>query len=290
MVSWYYHGQANYSRRFWPAVTPEINPSTPEVYYERMRPTQIRTAREACPAVYVPIATLEWHEKHDPLGLDGLKAQGLAERCTREGGGLVFPTLYYGENREGELIELFDEYQPAICETMGLDPAGFATGYMGRKFSEQSAAYRDLLLHILYQARSLGFRVIVFVAGHYPLLRCADAACRVFHQECRRSAPSRFIPATFSFSDYELVTDVHPDIEDHAGFWETSLLMALFPELVDLNELPADEKKLQGVLNSSRPVREASAEFGEEAVGLIVGRAVKEVQDRLKDPARFYQR
>ena len=261
-----------------------------EVRYERMRPAQIRQAREACPAVYIPLGSLEWHERHAPVGLDGLKAHALAIRCARAGGGLVWPTLHYGENREGELIEMFEEHQEGIARHMGIPPSSFAPGYMGRSVPDQVLSYYQLLMHLLMQARSLGFKVIVFVAGHYPLAEHARVSCRLFYHHCCRTAGRAGIPATFVFSDQELARDLFPECADHAGFWETSLLMALDPGLVDLDALPKRERDRIGILASKRPVTESNAEFGERAVRGIVGRAVQAVRERLADPARFEPR
>ena len=47
----------------------------PKVRYEEMLPSEIVAARTACPIVYVPLGTLEWHGEHDAVGLDALKAQ-----------------------------------------------------------------------------------------------------------------------------------------------------------------------------------------------------------------------
>ena len=269
----------------------ELNPmSGVEVRYERLRPSEIVSAREAHPVVYIPLGTLEWHGHHDPVGLDGLKAQALAIRCAEAGGGLVFPTLWFGENRDGHLLEMFPEFQDAVIRDMKLDPAAFAPGYMGRTIPAQVQGYQALLLHILAEAASYGFKVIAFVAGHYPLLKQAEAANGLFYYQCCRYLNLPDIPVTWAFSDYELVTDLYPGIQDHAGFWETSLLMALDPGLIDLDTLPKDESELIGVLGTSRPVREANAEFGEEAVGAIVGRVVDQVRQRLADPEKFYSR
>lgn len=260
-------------------------PQPVEVHYERMRPDQIRRAREACPVVYIPLGTLEWHGLHDPVGLDGLKADALAVRCARAGGGLVFPPLYFGE-----LIEMFEEYQQSIAHHMGLDPGNFSAGYMGCTVADQIQRYQNLMLHILFEATSLGFKVIVFAAGHYPLLEYARAAGRVFYHHCNRSTSIEKIPATFVFSDYELVQDVFPEAPDHAGFWETSLQMALVPGLVDLKTLPEDEKELIGVLGTKRPVRDSNAEYGERAVHLIVERVTRAVHERLRQPEKFHPR
>jgi creatinine amidohydrolase len=261
-----------------------------ETRYERLRPAEIVQARSAAPVVYIPLGTLEWHGFHGPAGLDGLKAHALSMRCAGKGGGLVFPPVYFGENREGELIELFPEFRERIAGGMGLPANSFRPGYMGRSVSQQVQGYFDLLFHILCEASSLGFKLIVLVAGHYPLKEYANTASRIFYQHCSRAFEIERIPVTWAFSDYDLVEDFFPGVADHAGFWETSLLMALEPGLVDLSLLSSDEEQHIGILNSSRPARESSEEFGERAVQKIVERAVEGVQDRLSHPERYYPR
>ena len=71
-----------------------------EVRYQMLRPAQVRARRTACPVVYIPVGTIEWHGPQNPLGADTLQAEGLALACARAGGGLVFPPLYYGEKQE----------------------------------------------------------------------------------------------------------------------------------------------------------------------------------------------
>lgn len=86
----------------------------PIVRYERLRPAQIVAQREACPIVWLPIGTIEWHGEHNPVGLDTLKIHALLEVCAREIGGLVFPPLYYGENREQALAPSKPLWRPFI--------------------------------------------------------------------------------------------------------------------------------------------------------------------------------
>jgi creatinine amidohydrolase len=237
---------------------------------------------------FLPLGALEWHERHNPVGLDGLKAKGLAMRSALHCGGLVFPTLYYGENREAELIEMFPEFQKVIAARMGIDPENFSAGYMGRSILEQTTSYHHLLFHTLCEISSLGFETIVCVAGHYPLKDHAETVARIFHQFSARTRRMERVPVVWAFSDWDLVEDLYPDAADHAGFWETSLLMALEPGLVDLSEIPGNEDELIGVLNSDRPVRESNAEFGEEAILRILERIDLGVRDRMANPERYY--
>lgn len=260
---------------------------TQEVQYERMRPRQIVAAREACPVAYLPLGTLEWHGPQNPVGTDAIKAHALAVRCAQAGGGLVFPPVWYGESREEGLMEATGAEREDIAAGMGLPPSNFAPGYMRFSPHEQVQSYGRLLLHCLFQIQSLGFKVAVFVAGHYPLIDHARAACSLFHQARFNNRRARMI--TWAFSGYELVRDEFPDAGDHAGYWETSLMLALAPGLSDLDELPADPQTRPIGVITSEPVRDSSAEFGERAVALIVERATKRVLDRLNNPQAYYE-
>lgn len=256
-----------------------------EVRYDCMRPRQIVAARERCPVAYLPIGTLEWHGPHSPVGLDAIKAHAIAVRCAQVGGGLVFPALFYGESREEGLMEVGAADHEGIWEEMHLPPGNFAPGYMRSSPREQYENYQRLLLHCLYEIQSLGFKVIVLVPGHYPLVDHARAACCIYHQTRFNGKRAQCI--TWSFTGYELVQDEFPDAGDHAGYWETSLMLALRPDLMDLAELPAGDQRPTGTLTGP-PIQQANAEFGERALALIVSRAVEQVRRRLEKPADYY--
>lgn len=258
-----------------------------EVQYDRMRPRQIVAAREACPVAYLPIGTIEWHGPQNPVGLDTLKAHALAVRCAQAGGGLVFPPVWYGESREEGLMEANGAEREQIAEQMRLPLANFAPGYMRFSPQEQYENYLRLLQHCLYQVQSLGFKVAVFVAGHYPLIDHARAACCLYHQARWDNRRARMI--TWAFTGYELVRDELPDAGDHAGFWETSLALALTPGLTDLDELPADPLIRPVGVITSEPVRHSTAAYGEKAVALIVERVTRQVAERLRNPKAYYE-
>lgn len=260
---------------------------TAEVRYERLRPAQIRAAREACPVAYLPIGTIEWHGVHNPIGLDTVKAHALCVRCAEANGGLVFPALFYGENRENALLESSCGCTEPISEAMGLDPENFRPGYMMRSIAEQDQMYHQLLIHILHQIKSLGFKVCVICAGHYPLIDHAKAAAHIFHQHTHHeySSPKKML--VWVFSGYELVKEKYDYAGDHAAFWEPSLMLALQDSpMVDLAELPEDPQKVIGV-GGLRPPHEATAEIGEKHVREIVEIVGKKVDERLAVPNPF---
>lgn len=246
-----------------------------EVRYERLRPRQIVEAREACPVAYLPIGTIEWHGLHNPVGADTLVSQALAIRCARAGGGLVFPPLYYGEPREEGLMEANSAEREQIAAAMGLPPENFAPGYMHTDTLSEHERYVRLLVHMLFQMESLGFRAIVLMAGHYPLLRHARAAVEIYSLESSKAR-------AWACTGYELVRDEIPDAGDHAAAWETSLMMALRPDLVDLSRLPKgdDPADLIGV-GGRDPRKFASPEYGQRGVEAIVRRIGQKVKEML---------
>ncbi len=252
-----------------------------EVRYERLRPAQIAEAREAAPVAYLPIGTIEWHGEHNPVGLDTLKIHALAIRCAQETGGLVFPPLYYGESREQALMEANAEDRDKILGKMGLSVHDFDPGYMATTHLEQALAYQRLLLHILLEIRSLGFKVIAIAAGHYPLLDHARAAASLFHQ--LTGAPKAI---TWAFTGCDLVRDAGLEVcGDHAGRWETSLLMALDPGMQDLAVFEGRSEPPIGA--SDNGIIESSAEFGERAIDAIVERVGRRVNYLLQNHGRY---
>ena len=235
------------------------------VRYEELLPHQIVEARESCPIAYIAIGGLEWHGEQNCVGLDTVKANGIAIRCAEAAGGLRFPPLFYGENREAYLMETNHDPGELIKQKMGLPPENFAPGYMGVAVQEQDSRYVELLIHILREIRSLGFRIITIIAGHYPLRSHGTAAAEWFNCMARP-----LTARAWCTSGYELVRDEIPEAGDHAGAWETSLMMALRPELVDLSVLPQDPgEKLIGV-GGRDPRVHASPEFGERGVEAVV--------------------
>lgn len=245
-----------------------------KVRYEEMLPHEIVAARTARPVVYVPIGGVEWHGEHNCVGLDTVKIHALAMRCAQAHGGVAMPPLFFGEPRESHLMEANHDPDGRIAEKMGLPPANFAPGYMHTTRREEDERYVRLLVHILFQMESLGFRAIVVMAGHYPLLHHARAAVELYTLQGRARA--------WACTGYELVRDEIPEAGDHAAAWETSLMLALRPDLVDLSRLPAEGglEALIGV-GGRDPRQHASVEFGQRGVEAIVRRIGEKVSELL---------
>ncbi|MCX5683228.1 MAG: creatininase family protein [Planctomycetota bacterium] len=257
-----------------------------EVRYHLLRPAQVVARRKECPVVYIPVGTLEWHGEHNPLGADTLQAEGLAALAARKGGGLVFPPLYFGENRSEGLMESCAADREDIARLMDLPPENFAPDRMPFGVTDQTLNFNRLLLHILAEADSLGFRVGVLVAGHYPLLDHAQAAVLQFNRR-RRTAHDGGMLA-WACGDWALLRrNGYPQAGDHAAGWETSNLLALCPETVDLSALPPKGERAVGVAGTIPP-QDATAALGRERLATAADLMVREVRHRLEHPELYH--
>lgn len=68
---------------------------SPAVQMQFMRPAQLEKAIRDFPVVYVPFGLIEWHGRHLPLGNDALKAHAILVKAAEQGGGAVYPPVYF---------------------------------------------------------------------------------------------------------------------------------------------------------------------------------------------------
>jgi creatinine amidohydrolase len=89
--------------------------------------------------------------------------------------------------------------------------------------------------------------------------------------------------------DYLMVRDTWPDSGDHAAGWETSHIMALHPELVDLSRLPPKGEKLTGIMVSGMLPHDSTAEFGQRTLEASRDAVLAEVRHRLEHQDLYRQ-
>lgn len=244
-----------------------------EVEFERLRPRQIAAEIKEVPVAYLPIGILEWHSFHNPYGLDGLKAKGLACRLAEELGGLVMPIMYWGDNR-AEICEVHldknlsqlpevdpaaPDYIPAdiICETLQVTRDVFQKDAKRSRAHGGWALFEQLLTHSLHQTETYGFQKIVIIPGHYPLFAPVRNAMEKYSQlggQCQ----------TWLLDDSQFAA---AGKGDHAAEHETSLMIALDPATVKLEEADPDPTRLPvGCAAGRDPRRFANKETGSKAI------------------------
>lgn len=134
-----------------------------EVRYEFLRPAQLKAEMERAPLVFLPVAPLEYHGPHLPLGMDSINATECAlGACRKLGKGVVMPTLHMGTERE----------RPEwMLESLGFDKKDWVIGmdfptatwsshyYPEHIFGLTVASHLEMLI-------GQGYRAIVVVNGH----------------------------------------------------------------------------------------------------------------------------
>jgi len=245
-----------------------------KVQYEEMKPHEIVAARNEKPVAYLAIGGVEWHGEHNPVGLDTVKGHELCIRAAQKGGGMAMPALFWGESRESNLLEFNHNQDGKVTEKMDLPKENFAPGYMGGVTVEEEHAFYDkLLLHIYYQLKSLGFRVIFVLCGHYPLKSFALRTAEQFMEK----NPNMKIYAGI---EADPVRDIYPKGGDHAGKWETAIMKTLRPELVDVSILPEDKSIPPIGVYGDDPRDDDLEEFGGKVTQDIIDRMV-EITDKM---------
>lgn len=240
-----------------------------KVRFEEMLPAEIIAARQAHPVAYLPIGGLEWHGRHNCIGLDAVKIHAVCMHIAEQTGGVVFPPLFYGDQRESRLMDANHDPNGLIAADYGLTKESFKPGYMDGSPFERGEMTAMLLVHILHEMASYGFEVLVIAAGHYPLLSSARAACQLYFHD------RGVIP--WAFTGYELVRDELPEAGDHAGPWETSLMLALRPDLVDMSKAEGPSA-IDGLYE--RVQAKSSLEYGRQGLEALT-RKVSQTNEKL---------
>lgn len=172
--------------------------------FELLLPWQLRDIIATSPIAYIPLGTLEWHCEHLPVGLDALTAHDLCLRAAAKSGGVVLPALHYGTG-------------------------GGHSDYPFTIILAKPDEIEAQLAFTISKLKSFGFKKTIIFSGHFPneqldmidrlAVSHSDKDIRVFATAVNRVKG----------------LDISPD---HAGVFETTLLYAMHPNLVQIDRLP----------------------------------------------------
>lgn len=211
--------------------------------FERMFPHEVRTALEQVPMVYLPLGPLEFHGAHLAYGLDPLKAHAICLEACRQTGGIVMPPLY------------------ASANTLPVSPYTIDTPL---------EVLRLMVRSLLAELARYGCQVAVLHSGHgamdHNLMLKQEADYALSHFGLR----------VLAFIEWEFVPDLGY-LGEHAAKWETSLLWASHPDLVDMPRLGQGPlATLEGVYGED-PRTTASPELGRRTTAVIAERMAAEI-------------
>ncbi len=217
------------------------------VKYEDLLPHQFRSRLAEHPVAYLPLGTLEWHGEHLPLGSDAIISHGLMVEAAVQLGGIVMPPIHLGPDRS--------QLQTDGAQLQGMDTADVTTPHRqldGSCYWISEGLFMTLIDTILTQLKRAGFKA-VFADGHGPSRH--SWVSHLAEREIRFGL--KLLGVTEDF------IQTWQSQMDHAAENETSLVMALRPDLVDLSQLPEDTSVWpQGV--GGKDPRQASATVGQD--------------------------
>lgn len=234
--------------------------------YELMLPHQIRRAIEENWPVVLPLGVLEYHGEHMAVGMDTLVVIKVLERLEAEMDLVILPPFYYGaasyavEPPEGN--GSIQVGQQALASFAGdLFRSLLRVGFRNIHFfihhqSENFAVGMPTDLSFKFAARQV---IFAWLEEHRGEGWWGDAAMRDYYeQQAAGDDPFNWIKG-HPLMTTEMIAK-YPF--DHAGIGETSLMLALCPEAVEMARI--DETKWY-----TRSAHDASAELGWKGVAMI---------------------
>ena len=222
------------------------------MYLREMRPGPMRLAIEEGQPLLVPAGCVEFHGDHLPLGTDTLFAEAICARLAAELPAVVAPTVDYG-------------------------PTGYALSGPDRgTLDVRGEAFSAYVKEVLRNLWEMGWRRILVLIHHQGMdgpeaLAFRKAAAELTFEKLAadrgrgwwgdtppethgqvwdriRVGPT-LLPAAASVAG-----------GDHAGLWETSLMLHLRPDLADLARL--DDHPYWYTNRTENPAGEATAARG----------------------------
>jgi len=226
----------------------------------------------------LPCGATEAHGPHLPLNTDVIISDAMASRASR----------------------MLSErgYAVAVLPPLAYMPAGYAQAFPGT-ISVSAETARAMLLDIADSLKGQGFACLAFANSHF------DPANVAMLREAADAIRAQGLPVAFAdFTRRRLAQTLTEEFQSgacHAGRFETSILLATRPDLVDdekRRQLPDNPSSLTDAFSRGAKTfeeaggpdayfgypRDASAREGEESLRIMAA-ALVEAVELLLDPS-----
>lgn len=194
--------------------------------------------------VYFPVGSMEFHGPHLPLGLDSMHAHQFCLAAAEITGGLVLPPTYWGANGH--------------------------EGYPGSLLVKERT-FRAIVRDVFDLLADNGVKLIVATTGHWPARQ--GKTLERMAKDAMKKRPETTILALHPFR-----STPGADTIKHAGKLETSLMLALRPELVHMEKLDEVDDPLNGI---GIDTAEGTKEIGEAYLAESLASYTAEVMQAL---------
>ena len=220
------------------------------IHHGELLPHEFETRLKQRPVGYLPLGTLEWHGPQNPLGADFIQATAILEEAARRFGGVVLPPLWLGP----DTVALDDRGQPLVGMDVFSRPSRRLPGSL---YWIPEGLFLQLVEAVLVQAKRAGLCCIV-AEGHGP---SREAFGKMSKRWERRLGLHLISAADFP--------DDWATMNDHAGRNETSILLEVASELVDMERLP-DSGDARGIGILGEDPRRSAAVYGRRLIDTTV--------------------
>lgn len=177
------------------------------------------------PAVLLPIGALEQHGYHMSMNVDVLLPTAVCERVAEKTGALVAPAIQYGYKSQQK--------------------SGGGNQYPGTT-SLDGVTVSHTIRDVIRELARHGVRQLAIMNGHFENTMFIVEGIDLGLRELRYSGIHDFRVMVLSYWDFvndpDVIEQLYPegfpgwDVE-HGGIFETSLMLATYPDLVDLDEV-----------------------------------------------------
>lgn len=244
-----------------------LEPIPKEVRIQYLRPGELLNILEQFPVAYQPVGTVEWHGRQNPLGCDTLKAESLCIEAAKKTGGAVMPPLFFATDSVRDLGHGMGCGMDAV--------AGFQLP--GSFYKMQNGLLKDFIKAACANYLSGGFKLVVIVSGHNALMQQF-----LFDEICYDMKSDDGVEPVCFTMEYTTIEEGNPKrYSDHAGYYETSMMMHLAGDRVNLHANDGYENPNLAI-STVRPINEASAEEGRACFELQIDGLAKYARQKLE--------
>jgi creatinine amidohydrolase len=241
-----------------------------KVLYEELTPEEFSIRLAECPVAYLPLGTIEWHGDHLPLGSDGLQSLGFFKRLAKETGGIVLPMLFLGPDRIDTTLDDKEYYGMDFGKE--LKRGNYKTQQLaGSAYWVPDSTFNSMIQGIMKQLSRAGFKIVI-AHGHGP--------SGTFINDHRQEFMARYnlnVMTCWGNDSAGLCLQC-----DHAAANETSVMMALHPDLVQMGNLAKDTTVWPLGIAGRDPRIYASPRFGQDIIDFEIRKMKKRIHEELK--------
>ncbi|WP_418284073.1 creatininase family protein [Halorubrum sp. DTA46] len=172
---------------------------------------EIDAALDRTRTLLIPVGSTEQHGHHLPLGVDALMPEAIGERVVERTPALLAPPIWYG-------VSPHHTFKPGT-------------------FTVSTETFQRYVFDICDSASEWGIENVLLLNGHY-LAQDPELEVVVRRLRTESDVDAFHVPLVELFADVaaEIRTG---DVSFHASEFETSIMLALFPELVDMDAATA---------------------------------------------------